>query len=109
MTWAATGAVKKTNRIPKISRMLKYPSEMTKYNNVPIRINNTPTVELFDAAWERVYTSGKRTNPMALIKQINVPKKIKTPAMTSALPLNDDTPFNKSGKGYGPNKGQDTD
>ncbi len=68
---------------------------MTKNTNVPTSVNNTPIVELFEAACERVYTSGNRIRPIAL-KKLNIdPIRINTPATISlvTLRLNDDTPF----------------
>ncbi len=111
MTWAATGAVRNTKKIPRNKRMLKVPS-MIKNRNVPTRINNTPIVELFDAACAREYKSGSRIKPTALKKLKIVPTKIDKTARISITsiglltPLNDNTSFNESREGYRSDEGK---
>ncbi len=82
MTWAATGAVRKTKKIPRNNRMLKIPS-MIKKRKVPTRIKRTPIVDPFESACERVYRSGRRMNPIALKKLKMVPSNIKLTAISS--------------------------
>ena len=85
---------------------------MMKNRNVPTRINNTPIVELLDAAWAREYISGNRMSPTALKKLKTVPTKIDKTAMTSInsiglfTSLNDNTSFNKSRKGNRSDEGK---
>lgn len=81
-----------------------FPSTIKKYNKAPVRIVKTPRVELFDPAWERVYTSGSRIKPIELIKVITAPTRIKMAEIHSPLPLNDNTPFQKPGKCNRPDK-----
>lgn len=114
MTCAATGAVRNTKKIPRNKRMLNVPS-MIKNRNVPTKVNRTPIVELFEAAWAREYKSGNRISPTALKKLKIVPTKIDIAAMTSNTSiglftsLNDNTSFNKSRKGNCSNERKDPD
>jgi len=63
-------------------------------------MQRTPSVVLFDAACERVYTSGKRMSPTALKKLKRDPIKMRNAAIISlTVTLNDYTSFDKSGKG----------
>ncbi len=99
--WAETGAVRNTKKIPNNNLVLKCCSSIMKKRKVPNKINRTPRVALFDDAWARVYKSGKRINPMALIKLKIAPIRIiTTVSPLIRFPINCITPFDKSGKSY---------
>lgn len=92
-----TGAVKKTKTIPRRSRTLMKCDVDQKYIKAPSNVNNTASVELFVAAWDLVYTSGKRIKPKTLITLIIAPIKISNAPINSpiALTFNDNTSLDK--------------
>lgn len=81
-----------------------------KYRKAPVKLNRTPNAELLDAAWARVYTSGKRSTPTALNILTKLPAMIKTAATASPITvIFDQRPFpDRLGYGHGADKGQDT-
>src|SRR5699024_4374674 len=108
--WPAVGDVMNTNTIPNRSLTLTVPSVIKKYKKAPTKVIRTASVELFVAACARLYTSGKRIIPKALMTLIMLPIKMSNAPQNSLIPpaLNDNTSFDKSGKGNGTDKGQDT-
>lgn len=90
--------------------MLKNFSSVRKKRNVPNKTNNTPRVELLEAAWARVYTSGKRSNPMALIKLKMLPMRIIRAVNPSfRILLNYKAPFDEPGQCYGTDERKNPD
>lgn len=84
-----------------------YPSITQKYKNVPNKMESTPKVALFEAAWFLVYTSGSLTNPMALSTLSKDPNKMMIPnkILRVSITFNHDSFLKKLGEGYRSNKG----
>ncbi len=89
--------------------MLTYPSESQKNRKEPANVHRTPSVALFDAACDLVYTSGSRISPIALKKLKLTPNKMNSPEMISITSMcNSDTPLQESCKGDGADKRENT-
>src|SRR5699024_10636028 len=72
---APVGAITKINTIAKSNVISKLLSKYQKYRNTPSKTDDTPNVELIDAAWSIEYIYEKRTTPIAAMIKKNTPDK----------------------------------
>jgi len=77
---------------------------------VPNKMNITPSVAAFEAAWFLVYTSGNLMTPKVAIRQSTAPAKIKNPMriLMISLTFNNNPLFQILSKRHCSDKGKDT-